>query len=333
MTADDLVETQKKRAGQGHSIFTTRLEETAAAASTSVAGAAGVHSSHVITPGEVVTSESTWMRGHGTYAVGGTTYASVAGRISRVNKLLSVTPLRGRYTPEVGDHVVGRITDVGQRSWRVDIGAKQDAILMLGSINLPGGVLRRKSESDELNMRAFLKEGDLLNAEVQAVFSHGAASLHTRSLSYGKLRNGCFVGVPPSLVLRSKSHSHALPGGVDIVLGVNGYIWLRKHTPEALPSAADNSSAGSGVSITRLSEEAGLEIYSDRNDAGVDTPLRTRIARYSNCIRALAHEEIGISVARITSAYEISLGLAADVGALVENHVKAELAREVLQLE
>ena len=36
-------------------------------------------------------------------------------------------------------------------------------------------------------MRTFFEEGDLLVAEVQAFFSDGAMSLHTRSLRYGKV--------------------------------------------------------------------------------------------------------------------------------------------------
>jgi len=47
---------------------------------------------------------------------------------------------------------------------------------------------RRKLESDELQMRTFFEEGDLLVAEVQAFFADGAMSLHTRSLKYGKVR-------------------------------------------------------------------------------------------------------------------------------------------------
>src|ERR1700685_3948785 len=77
---------------------------------------------------------------------------------------------------------------------------------MLSSVNLPGGVQvlpsdsipcgvdllclfvkRRKLESDELQMRNFFEEGDLLVAEVQSFFSDGAMSLHTRSLKYGKV--------------------------------------------------------------------------------------------------------------------------------------------------
>lgn len=95
---------------------------------------------------------------------------------------MSVRPLRARYTPEVGDLVVGRIAEVRSaraglpptwaavadtdgspplaswlqvvaKRWKVEAGGRQDAILMLSSVNLPGGVQRRKLESDELQMR------------------------------------------------------------------------------------------------------------------------------------------------------------------------------------
>lgn len=34
---------------------------------------------------------------------------------------------------------------------------------MLSSINLPGGIQRRKSENDELQMRSFFSEGEILS--------------------------------------------------------------------------------------------------------------------------------------------------------------------------
>lgn len=248
----------------------------------------------------------------------------MAGTILRVNKLLSVKPLRGRYPPVIGDHVVGRITEVGNKRWKVDIGGSQEAVLMLGSVNLPGGVLRRKSDSDELQMRKLLKEGDLLNAEVQSIFQDGAASLHTRSLRYGKLRNGYFLAVPSSLVIKSKVHAYKLPDNIDCILGVNGYIWLSKRTKA---SAAENAN----VSITRLEEEAGLEIYSDVNEE-ISTSTREAIARYANCIHALAYAEIGINESRIIAAYDASniYKTAAD---LVENEVKLAIANEVVKRE
>ena len=75
-------------------------------------------------------------------------------------------------------------------------------MLQLSSVNLPGGVLRRRSAEDELMMREFFVEGDVISCEVQTLFQDGALSLHTRSLKYGKLERGSFVEVSPVLVKR-----------------------------------------------------------------------------------------------------------------------------------
>ncbi|CAO3645382.1 unnamed protein product [Mucor fragilis] len=184
---------------------------------------------HLVNPGETVTTDQQFMRGHGTYTDGeGTVLSSVAGAVERVNKLLSVRPLKTRYTAEIGDIVVGRITEVAMKRWKVDTNARQDANLLLSSVSLPGGVQRRKNEADELQMRQFFSEGDVLVAEVQAFYADGTMGLHTRGFKFCKLRNGSFLCVPPVLVQRCKSQFHSLPCGVDVILGLNGYIWIHK---------------------------------------------------------------------------------------------------------
>lgn len=299
----------------------------------------------MVTPGELVTDDPVWMKGHGTYFLKNDTYSSVAGNVSRVNRLLSVIPLRGKYQPETGDHIIGRVTEVGNKRWKVDIGSKQDAVLMLGSVNLPGGVLRRKSESDELQMRNFLKEGDLLNAEVQSVFSNGSASLHTRSLKYGKLRNGIFLQVPSSLIIKSKNHSHDLPGGVTVILGVNGYVWLSKTSGSTQLANAHQNKVQSGmdskgasynpgqgsVSITRLEEESSWEIYSDKNEP-ISNNIRDNITRYYNVIRALSHGEIGITEQRVTMGYQASLQFS-HVGKLVDKEAMETVCQDIITNE
>ena len=67
--------------------------------------------------------------------------ASVAGVVERVNKLISVRPLKNRYNGEVGDVIVGRITEVQQKRWKVDTNSRLDSVLLLSSVNLPGGEL------------------------------------------------------------------------------------------------------------------------------------------------------------------------------------------------
>lgn len=295
----------------------------------------GLSGSRIVVPGELITSDPQWMRGHGTYHYDNNTYSSIVGPISKVNKLLSVDYINSIYLPETGDHVIGRIIEVGNKRWKVDIGSRTNGILMLGSVNLPGGILRRKSESDELQMRNFLKEGDVLNAEIQSIFSDGSASLHTRSLKYGKLRDGIFLKIDNSLIVRSKNHTHNLPGGVTILLGVNGYIWIRKTNEMDLKSeekSAPGSTSEEKVSITRLEEESSWKIYSDKNDENISPNLRKTIFRYSNVIKALAYGEIGITKDSIISGYEASITYS-DIGKLIEKEVMENICEEVMNIK
>ncbi len=150
-----------------------------------------VPEARLVAPGDVITRDAGFMRGHGTYvgsaADGAPLLSSVAGVVQRVNKLVSVAAPKTKYQAEIGDVVVGRVTEVQQRRWKVETNSRLDSVLLLSSVNLPGGELRRRSAEDELAMRGYLKEGDLISAEVQQLYNDGAASLHTRSLKYGKL--------------------------------------------------------------------------------------------------------------------------------------------------
>ncbi|EEA19703.1 Exosome complex component rrp4 [Talaromyces marneffei ATCC 18224] len=288
-----------------------------------------------VVPGETVTNDPQWMRGHGTFTTPFSTsiIATVAGTVSKTNKLLSVHPLRARYMPEIGDLVVGRIVEVQARRWKVDIAAPLLAQLPLSAINLPGGILRRRTSADELQMRNFFVEGDLVVAEVQSVHQDGSATLHTRSLSYGKLRNGVFMTVtgtggsgsavskkssaaasnlaaPSSAaavggVVRSRRQKwtiNAANGGgdIEIILGVNGYIWISKLADGAAASTTET------VSITRMEEMATHSIYSSQNN---EIPRQTRreIARLAGCIRVLVEGGVRIEHDTVMSAYNASL--------------------------
>ncbi|OJJ43377.1 hypothetical protein ASPZODRAFT_161604 [Penicilliopsis zonata CBS 506.65] len=286
----------------------------------------------IVTPGELVTDDPQWMRGHGTFTnpLSTSIIATVAGTVHKTNKLLSVHPIRARYTPEIGDLVVGRIVEVQSRRWKVDVAAPLLAQLPLSAINLPGGILRRRTSADELQIRTFFSEGDLVVAEVQSVHSDGAASLHTRSLKYGKLRNGVFLAVAgtggsgassstvkggagsassagATGVVRSRRQVFTLPtanggGDVDIILGVNGYIWIHKHAD----GSAAASSTTESVSITRMEEMVSSSIYSSQNDE-IGPQTRREIARLAQCIRVLVQGGVPVDEETVTTAYEASL--------------------------
>ncbi|WRT66131.1 uncharacterized protein IL334_003084 [Kwoniella shivajii] len=280
---------------------------------------AGPSKRTIVTPGEIITSSKEYMRGHGTYVEEVNVVSSVTGTIERVNKLISVKPVRSKYTPEVGDLVIGRIVEVGPQRWRVDANGRQDAVLMLSSVNLPGGVQRRKIESDALKMREFLAEGDLLVAEVQAFFGDGAMSLHTRSLKYGKLRNGQLLTVPPQLIRRLKSHFHHIPppcgpSGVDIILGLNGFIWVSSGTSQ------EKREGGEGF------DSEG--VYSDKND-DITPEGRQAISSVANLIKVLADQGIPLTDTLIEEASNWMNQNQLPIGPLVKNDEQRLLAEVV----
>ncbi|KAK4166518.1 exosome complex component rrp4 [Cladorrhinum sp. PSN259] len=272
----------------------------------------------IVTPGELITPDPQWMRGHGTYVPPGTQNitSSLAGTITRTNKLISVRPLRARYTPEVGDLVVGRIVEVQAKRWRVDVGSTQLAALPLSAINLPGGILRKRTETDELQIRTFFAEGDLLVAEVQQLFQDGGAVLHTRSLKYGKLRNGVFVAVSGmgggGGVARSRRQVWTMDGAngagqIDVALGVNGYVWISKHveTPAELEGGASKTATG----ITNMEENVSATMYSSQNDA-IDTETMREIARLRGVITALVENGLRVDEEMLNRGYSEAVEMA-----------------------
>lgn len=251
----------------------------------------------VVTPGEPIAAEPGCLRGHGTLMLpDGTLVATVAGVVERVNKLVSVRPLRARYHGEVGDVVIGRIVEVGAKRWRADVNGRQDAILMLASINLPGGEQRRRTAEDQLNMRQFYVENDLLSAEVQAFFQDGAMSLHTRSLKYGKLSGGVLVTVAPSLMKRLKQHFHVFDFGVAAIFGMNGYIWI---TPDR--------SGGAGARPSDELNDVAQGMQTGEPAAPATREERGRVCRVRNALMALEARRVAISPATVVSVYEASL--------------------------
>jgi len=266
----------------------------------------------LVSPGDIITRDVGFMRGHGTYmkddddstAKGASSSsssvltASVAGVVQRVNKLISVTPLKTKYQCEIGDVVVGRITEVQQRRWKADINARLDASLLLSSVNLVGGELRRRSEQDELAMRKYLVEGDLISAEVQNLYNDGSSTLHTRSLKYGKLSQGTLVKVSPSLVKRRKTHFHKLPCGASVILGNNGFVWVSptQHEEQTSTSSSDNpgSASSSGGGFTQ-------------NLTQVPRADREVVSRVRNCILALAENGVMLWDTTLIHAYDASM--------------------------
>ncbi len=116
-------------------------------------------------------------------------------------------------------------------------------------------------------MRSFYKEGEIIVAEVQMLYQDGAFGIHTRNLKYGKLVTGELLTVQASLVRRSRSHFYLFEWGVEVILGMNGHIWIGK--PRKTPDEQNLDSIYSSVL------------------APVSSTEREAISRTRNCIAIL----------------------------------------------
>jgi exosome complex component RRP4 len=165
--------------------------------------------------------------------------------------------------------------------------------------------LRKRTDTDELQIRTFFSEGDLLVAEVQGLYQDGSATLHTRSLKYGKLRNGVFMSVSGTGggggVVRARRQVWTIDtahggGKVDVILGVNGYIWISKNVEVA----------ASDTAITRIEESVSSTAYSSQNDE-IGAETRKEIARIRGVITLLVEEGLRVDEDMVMKGYEAAV--------------------------
>lgn len=97
---------------------------------------------------------------------------------------------------------------------------------------------------------------------------------------------GQLIAVQPSLIKRSRSHFLYFEWSVEVILGVNGYIWVGK--PRKAPDQQDLDA-----------------IYSSKLEPVSETE-RVAIARTRNCILALNSALVLIDEESIRQAFHIS---------------------------
>lgn len=284
---------------------------------------------HLVLPGQVIASSSSseenendgFLRGHGTYVerVNGQDrlVASVAGRVERVNKLISVVPVASSiYHGQVGDLVVGRITQVLSTRWKVQLSSVgREAQLPLQGVHLPGGVQRVRTAQDARDMRQFFTEGDLVSCEIHHVQHDGTLTLHTRSLRYGKLENGCLVMVPPALMERRKHHFVDLLG-MTVLWGTNGYLWIQR----LLPESEDTSLTG-GIALAEIQEK----LKKQHAETPVSLEEREAIARMRNSVSALSQVHAMVTPESVERVYLQSVESKIRVGAMLSPNVVLHL--------
>ncbi|KAI3863899.1 hypothetical protein MKW98_031491 [Papaver atlanticum] len=275
-----------------------------------------------------VNHEEGVLKGHGTSEVDGEIVATLCGVVEKVNKLVYVRTLRARYKPETGDIIVGRVIEVAPKRWRLEINFSQDAVLMLSSMNLPDGIQRRRTATDELNMRSIFEENDVICAEVRGFQHDGTLHLQARSQKYGKLEKGQLLSVSSYLVKRRKQHFHHLQDyGIDLILGCNGFVWVGEHVEvrdDMITDDQENKPELSKPNFKSMSLEEQEQTY---------TPLDTRqnICRIANAVRVLTSLGITLTVDVIIATVEMSKTLNFDIHEMVGAEFYVQVAEKEVE--
>lgn len=188
----------------------------------------------LVLPGALLTSDSAYMSGRGTYTDREGIRSALVGYTVLVNKLVTVRPLKARFTAATGDVVIGRVVQIAYKRWVVDIDGTDRATLHINSVRLED-IQRRKTEEDEQKMRELLCENDLVVAEVRTAAPGQGIGLHIRNENFGRLTGGLLVAVKNSLLARQKTHFH-LRDGMRLIFALNGFIWLAPADPATATS-------------------------------------------------------------------------------------------------
>jgi exosome complex component RRP4 len=139
---------------------------------------------------------------------GNNAYSMVLGVLDDRDDYVKISPLSGKYLPQMDDYVVGVITSVKHGGYVVDINSPYDAFLA---------------------SRRDYREGDVIFAKVNNV-----NEVKSVSLSYEKrLYEGDLIEISPVKVPRviGKKNSMVdqikLKTSTEIFVGRNGRIWLK----------------------------------------------------------------------------------------------------------
>jgi len=208
-------------------------------------------SRRIVLPGDLLATNPR-VAGYGTYVENGKVYSKILGLFDKSDTGVRVIPLKGKYSPSVGDIVVGIVREVTSNGWVVDIHSHYQAFLPL-------------SENPEFKpikkINDVLDIGDAVITKVLSIDPRLKVTLTMRDKVCRPVRFGRIVAINPARVPRVIGKKGSMIKtlkselGIQILVGQNGLIWLSGDSAKV--SIAEEA-------IYVIEEEAHTEGLTDR---------------------------------------------------------------------
>jgi len=190
-----------------------------------------VKNNGIVVPGEQV-AEGEYKANQGVFQSEDKFYSTLTGLLIVSGESLRIQPLQGAYAPKVGDLVIGKITDAGLTSWKVDIGGAYEAILAVSNAT------SRRFDPIRDDTRRIYEVGDVIRAKIISFNRTKDPSLLTRERGLGKLHDGRVIEVSPVHISRIIGRRGSMIAMVKrmtktrILVGQNGRVWISGNTRE-----------------------------------------------------------------------------------------------------
>lgn len=209
----------------------------------------------IVVPGQKL-AEGDYKSGDGTFKEEGLIFASYVGLALIKDKNIRVRPLKGKYSPAVGDLVIGYVEDVALTSWTVNIDGPYSGIL------LASNAIRGRFDPIRDDARRIYDLGDVIRAEIISFDRTRDPQLVTKYQGLGKLRGGRIMETNPnhipriigrkgSMISMIKRHTNC-----KIVVAKNGRVWIKGENPEQEEKVIE--------AINQISREAHVSGLTDR---------------------------------------------------------------------
>jgi len=185
-----------------------------------------VKEKEIVIPGEEIAKGMDFLPSLGTFRDGESIYSNKLGLVEVRQHVVKVIPLKGYYSPQRGDVVIGVIKHVGFSGWTVDIGAPFDVTLPVGE------AVRERVELLRSDISRYFEIGDIIIANVFNVTKSKIIHLSMRDYGLKKLRDGLVMKISPSKVPRLIGKSGSMVGMIkeyskcEINVGQNGFVWV-----------------------------------------------------------------------------------------------------------
>lgn len=179
----------------------------------------------IVVPGEVLATGMNYLPSKGTYRSGDHIYAGRIGVLNVDGKVLKLTPLAGRYLPQVGDVIVAKVSDVLMSGWRVDTNSPYSAVL---------SVKEATSEyiASKSDLNQYFDIGEWVMCKIIQVTSQNLIDITMRGPGLRKLENGRIINVNPAKIARLIGKNASMVSllqettGVELCIGQNGWVWM-----------------------------------------------------------------------------------------------------------